>query len=62
VRVLKAIKEFSKHGHVPSWALPNYADRPADHDTPISYQPNPEHAGLADLSQLLAALAAEGAD
>ena len=57
----KADKEFAKHRHVPSWALPCYGDRPASHDRPIGYRPQPEHDESDDLSQLLTALTAEGA-
>ncbi|SCL59748.1 hypothetical protein GA0070606_3155 [Micromonospora citrea] len=57
----KANKEFNKHRHVPSWALPNYADRPTNHDLPLDYQPEPEHHPRLSLSQLLDALIADSA-
>jgi hypothetical protein len=50
----KAAQEFTRPGHVPSWALPHYIDRPADHDLPIGCQPGPERDERPDLSQLLA--------
>jgi len=58
----EATQEFTKHGHVPSWALPHYADRPADHDMPIGHRPDPERDERPDLSQLLSELIADSAN
>jgi hypothetical protein len=49
----KAAAEFHKHRHVPSWALPDYANHPPEQHIPLDYQVPAQREERRDLHQLL---------